>query len=169
MCSLYRALSDCVLGPLTAGPLLLFSNRNCIPDLSVTSPITPSRASISLTRWPLPKPPIAGLHDISPIVSILWVKSAVLTPILADAAAASQPACPPPITTTSKFTSFMNQMYPSDLNLQDLILLFTDTEVFEDRSKNFFDIYFSNNTSKMPSSQSKVFSCHLYIFLLIFF
>ena len=31
----------------------------------------PSRASISLTRCPLPNPPIAGLHDISPIVSIL--------------------------------------------------------------------------------------------------
>ena len=45
---------------------------------------------------------MAGLHDISPIVSILWVKRAVFTPILADAAAASHPACPPPITTTSK-------------------------------------------------------------------
>ena len=64
-------------------------------------PITPSKASISRTRWPFPSPPIAGLQDISPIVSILCVKSAVLTPILADAAAASHPACPPPITTTS--------------------------------------------------------------------
>ena len=32
---------------------------------------------------------MAGLHDISPIVSILCVKRAVFTPILADAAAAS--------------------------------------------------------------------------------
>ena len=38
--------------------------------------------------------------------SILWVNSAVLTPNLADAAAASQPACPPPITTTSNVKSF---------------------------------------------------------------
>ena len=44
-----------------------------------------------------------GLKDntIYPIVSILWVKRAVFTPILAEAAAASHPACPPPITTTS--------------------------------------------------------------------
>ena len=34
---------------------------------SATRPITPSRASISRTRWPLPSPPIAGLHDIAPI------------------------------------------------------------------------------------------------------
>ena len=47
---LYKDLSDCVLGPRTAGPLLLLSNLNCMPDLSATSPITPSRASISLTK-----------------------------------------------------------------------------------------------------------------------
>ena len=63
-----------------------------MPDLSVTTPITPSKASISLTKCPLPKPPIAGLHDISPIVSILCVKRPVSTPILAEAAAASHPA-----------------------------------------------------------------------------
>ena len=28
----------------------------------------PSNASISLTKCPLPRPPIAGLQDISPIV-----------------------------------------------------------------------------------------------------
>ena len=33
-----------------AGPLLLFNNLNCIPDLSATSPITPSSASISRTK-----------------------------------------------------------------------------------------------------------------------
>ena len=63
--------------------------------------MTPSNASISLTKCPLPSPPIAGLHDISPIVLMLCVNSAVLTPNLADAVAASQPAWPPPITTTS--------------------------------------------------------------------
>ena len=40
------------------------------------------------------------------MVSILWVNKAVLTPKRAEAAAASQPACPPPITTTSKDKSF---------------------------------------------------------------
>ena len=39
-----------ILGPLTAGPLLRLSSLNCIPDLSATSPITPSKASISLTK-----------------------------------------------------------------------------------------------------------------------
>ena len=33
--------------------------------------MTPSSASISRTRCPLPSPPIAGLHDISPIVARL--------------------------------------------------------------------------------------------------
>src|SRR5215472_14594676 len=61
----------------------------------------PSSASISRTRWPLPSPPIAGLHDISPIVARLCVRSSVLAPSRAAAAAASQPACPPPTTTTS--------------------------------------------------------------------
>jgi hypothetical protein len=43
---------------------------------------------------------------------------AVFTPILAEAAAASQPACPPPITTTSKFS--MKEMYNYKINLQDM-------------------------------------------------
>ncbi len=64
--------------------------------------MTPSRASISRTRWPLPIPPMAGLQDISPIVAARWVTSAVAAPQRAAAAAASQPACPPPITMTSK-------------------------------------------------------------------
>ena len=66
--------------------------------------MTPSNASISLTRCPLPNPPIAGLHDISPIEFSFVVTKAVLTFIRAAAAAASQPACPAPITTTSKFS-----------------------------------------------------------------
>ena len=64
--------------------------------------MTPSRASISRTRCPLPSPPMAGLQDISPMVSILWVSSSVRAPSAAAAAAASQPAWPPPITITSK-------------------------------------------------------------------
>lgn len=41
----------------------------------------------------------------SPIVLILWVSSKVLAPILAEAHAASVPACPPPTTITSNFCS----------------------------------------------------------------
>ncbi len=45
---------------------------------------------------------MAGLQDMAPIVARLWVTSAVRAPVRAAAAAASQPAWPPPITTTSK-------------------------------------------------------------------
>ena len=45
---------------------------------------------------------MAGLQDISPMVAKLWVTSAVRAPMRAAAAAASQPAWPPPMTMTSK-------------------------------------------------------------------
>ena len=64
--------------------------------------MSPSRASISRTRWPLPSPPMAGLQDIAPIVAKDSVTRAVRAPMRADAAAASQPAWPPPTTITSK-------------------------------------------------------------------
>ena len=63
----------------------------------------PSKASISLTKWPLPRPPTAGLQDICPIVSLLVVKRQTDTFFLAAAQAASEPACPPPTTITSKY------------------------------------------------------------------
>src|ERR1700719_2769610 len=72
-----------------------------MPAASATRPISPSSASISRTRWPLPRPPIAGLQDIAPTVAKRWVTSATLAPMRAAAAAASQPAWPPPTTTTS--------------------------------------------------------------------
>ncbi len=43
---------------------------------------------------------------MKPIRSGFMLKRAVLHPILAAADAASQPACPPPITTTSNFMAF---------------------------------------------------------------
>ena len=46
-------------------------------------------------------PPMEGLHDIWPRVSMLCVRSSVLRPIRADASAASVPAWPPPMTMTS--------------------------------------------------------------------
>ena len=59
---------------------------------SAILPMMPSKASISLTKWPLPSPPIAGLHDISPIVSNLWLIKRVFAPDLAAVVAASHPA-----------------------------------------------------------------------------
>ena len=59
---------------------------------SATRPIRPSKASTSRTKVPLAKPPIAGLHDISPMVSSLCVTSRVSAPRRAATPAASQPA-----------------------------------------------------------------------------
>mmetsp|Transcript_3891 Transcript_3891/g.11023 ORF Transcript_3891/g.11023 Transcript_3891/m.11023 type:complete len:225 (+) Transcript_3891:18-692(+) len=53
-----KSLSICPRGPLTAGPLRWFSMRKCTPALSASSPMTSPNASTSLTRWPLPMPPM---------------------------------------------------------------------------------------------------------------
>ena len=80
----------------------LYELVNYDPRLVVlTSPMAPPRASISRTICPLAIPPMDGLQDIWAMVSKLWLKSRVLAPVLAAARAASQPACPPPITITS--------------------------------------------------------------------
>ena len=96
--------SHCALGLHTAGPLLRFSMRNCMAVASVTFAICPPKASISRTIWPLAIPPTAGLHDICAILFMSIVMSSVRAPILAEAVAASHPACPPPITMTSYFS-----------------------------------------------------------------
>ena len=97
----YRSRSICPRGPLTAGPFLLLSIRKCTPARSAASPIIPPSASTSFTKWPLPMPPIDGLHDNSPMVSTRWVMRAVRAPVRAEDVAASQPACPPPTIMTS--------------------------------------------------------------------
>ena len=99
--SRYSRRSICARGPCTAGPLRRFSRRNWIPARSAIRPITPSSASISRTRWPLPRPPIAGLQDIAPSVSHAQRHQRGRAPMRAAAAAASAPAWPPPITMTS--------------------------------------------------------------------
>ena len=73
-----------------------------MPVASIARPIAPPRASISRTICPLATPPIAGLQLIWPTVSQLVVSSAVLAPSRAAASAASVPAWPAPITSTSK-------------------------------------------------------------------
>jgi len=52
------------------------------------------------THKPSPFGELAN-HHRSPIVSFFWVTRTVLAPALAEAEAASQPACPPPTTITS--------------------------------------------------------------------
>ena len=97
--------SHCALGLHIAGPLLRLSMRNCMAVWSVTSPICPPKASISRTICPLAMPPTAGLQLICAILFMSMVSRHVLAPNLALAAAASQPACPAPTTTTSYLNS----------------------------------------------------------------
>ncbi len=85
----------------TAGPLDALRVRHWMPAASAACAIAPPSASISLTRWPLPMPPMAGLQLIAPMVSILWVSNRVCAPVRAAARAASLPAWPAPMTITS--------------------------------------------------------------------
>ena len=102
------SLSHCALGDQTAGPFPLFNILNCMAVASVIRPICPPKASISRTICPFAIPPIAGLQLICPILFMSIVIRQVEALILADATAASQPACPAPITITSylKFAAF---------------------------------------------------------------
>lgn len=86
-------MSACARDDRTAGPFLVLS----IPKLNtcfitIAFPISPPRASISLTRCPLAKPPMAGLQDICPILSKFIVMTAVFKPIFATDKEASMPA-----------------------------------------------------------------------------
>src|SRR5262245_41969326 len=68
---------------------------------SIATAMRPPSASISRTRWPFAVPPIAGLHGINATVSADSVQRPTRHPSRAAAHAASTPACPAPITTTS--------------------------------------------------------------------
>ena len=93
---MYSFLSDCALSARTAGPLEEFSVFIWIYVASVTIPITPPNASISLTRHDFAGPPTAGLHGISAILSRFSVIKRVLSPSFAALMAASHPAWPEP-------------------------------------------------------------------------
>ena len=99
--------SHCARGLQTAGPFPIFNMRNWIAVLSVTIPMFPPKASISLTICPFAIPPTAGLQLIWAILFISIVIKQVLAPMFAEAAAASQPAWPPPITSTSYLSSIV--------------------------------------------------------------
>src|SRR5580765_3221531 len=93
--------SACARVARTAGPFEPFRMRKWMPASSAASAIAPPSASISLTRCPLPMPPIDGLQLIWPRVSSECVRSRVAAPMRAAASAASAPAWPPPTTMTS--------------------------------------------------------------------
>ena len=92
----YSALSDCARKALTAGPFDEFKIFICRYVASVTSPITPPNASISLTNVDFAGPPTAGLQGCNAILSRLSVQSNTFIPSFAHARVASQPACPAP-------------------------------------------------------------------------
>ena len=71
---------------------------------SIRRPISPPKASISRTIFPFATPPIEGLQLILAMESTDCVIRTVFSPILAQARLASVPACPPPITATSKLS-----------------------------------------------------------------
>ena len=102
-CQMNLPRSHWARGLHTAGPFERLSMRNCMAVASVTRPICPPSASISLTICPFAMPPTAGLQLIWAILFMSIVTRHVLAPMPAEAAAASQPACPPPITITSYF------------------------------------------------------------------
>src|SRR3954451_24121547 len=104
----YTCLSACARGDQTAGPRLRLSSLNWMPVASIARPMMPPSASISRTRWPFAVPPIAGLHGICATVSFVSVHNPTWTPIRAAAYAASHPACPAPITMTSKSRLLMS-------------------------------------------------------------
>ena len=61
MCRRYSARSICARVARTAGPLRALRVRKWIPQWSAPTAIAPPSASISLTRCPLPIPPMAGI------------------------------------------------------------------------------------------------------------
>src|SRR5690606_11338983 len=68
---------------------------------SAARAISPSNASTSRTRCPLPRPPIAGLQLIAPREPRSKLTRPTRAPIRAATLAASQPAWPPPTTRMS--------------------------------------------------------------------
>jgi hypothetical protein len=85
----------------TAGPLDRLSTTAMTAASSATFPITPSSASTSLTNVPFPTPPMDGLHDSSPVVVRLEVRSKVRAPEREEGVAASHLAWPAPTMRTS--------------------------------------------------------------------
>ena len=104
MRSWYAFLSAWARSECTAGPLAVLSMRDCMNTSSAASPISPPSASSSLTRWPLAVPPMEGLQGIMASESRFRVRSRVSKPMRAHASAASQPAWPAPMTTTSNLS-----------------------------------------------------------------
>src|SRR5829696_4625330 len=101
----YMPRSHCARGAHTAAPFPRLSMRNCSVARSVARLMIPPSASTSRTTVPFATPPIAGLHDICPMLSSALVTSPTRAPRRAAATAASVPACPAPTTMTSNASS----------------------------------------------------------------
>src|SRR6266704_6634407 len=73
-------------------------------------------------------PPMDGLHDICPKVSILCVSSSVLQPARAEASAASVPAWPPPTTMTAYLAGNCIVRQKAGLGRPEFYLYFSATD-----------------------------------------
>src|ERR1700687_2262231 len=90
-----------------------------MPVASIARPISPPSASISRTRCPFAVPPTAGLHGMCATVSGDSVQRPTRAPRRAAAYAASHPACPAPITITSKSDVVMS-LFPNAEPREDM-------------------------------------------------
>ena len=77
----------------------------------------PPSASISRTICPFAIPPTAGLQLIWAILFMSIVSKQVFAPMFAATVAASQPACPPPITRTSYLNTIVYTFSKFDASL----------------------------------------------------
>jgi hypothetical protein len=97
------------------------------------------------------------------MVSILWVSKRVFAPKRAEAAAASQPACPPPITMTSN-RSMLRSIGEGALRLkvspQFHVKQFSslaDAKVAEDDIEQFLDVDPARDAPDPARRQTQVF------------
>ena len=131
-------------------------------------PINPPSASISLIRWPLPSPPMAGLHERVPISPISNVTIAALIPSLEAIVTASTPACPAPTTITSYFCFTWNIYLPIQ-NFLNIISSSSSLSCLPKISSNSYNassikfdaISISSILSRAKSSLMFIFSKHL--------
>src|ERR1043165_6777455 len=129
-----------------------------MPPRSIARAMIPSSASISRTKWPLARPPMAGLQDISPILAGSCVISRVRAPMRAEAAAASVPAWPPPTTMTSNPAWLIVSRETYTIVLYQLL---TDAELTKDDVQDILDIHPARDSAESTGGQSELLRLQL--------
>ena len=111
---------------------------------------------------------MAGLQDISPIVSLRWVSSSVRAPARAAAEAASQPAWPPPITITSNVLISRCIRVSDRPNKPSAVSLFhvkqnslAEAKVPEDHIQQLVEVDAAGEPADLAERQPQVLRCQL--------